>query len=492
MKRAAVFGALVAACAPTPPVERAYDGHVLEGRFVEPEAYAAFLRGAIAEESGNTKGAIVDYGAAAKLDSLGVEIWTRLGAARCAVDLHDPRADEAFGRALGLDARFGPAWDAKAKCAIARGDGAEPGREKATREILVSLTQTSHEPVVAWNALSQWAQAHGDVALWVRALQSIARFDSSKRDEVARASEQLAGAGEIAEARAVAAAAFDAGEQPLSESRHPLAARLGVDEAIWRGDVGAVRVRASRARLSLDEAAARALLVGNAELARQLVATVVRADPSALGASLMFAVAEGRDVLGAGREGRGDGPLVSGAVLVAFGAALMHVASPPDLRDALGRIPHDAIVDGDDCVTRPAVELVAQGALPAAVLPADGAVELAAMGLGARGDGDRGSLDARHAYLALALAHPNDPRARELGARLAPVASSDPVVAAARALIALASEAPIAQDAARALLAIDPADPLRAATALRLAEKAGDTDMVRRARAAMRVHGRMF
>ncbi len=69
MKRAAVLAALVAACAPTPPVERAYDGRVLQGRFIEPEAYAAFLRGAIAEASGNPQGAIVDYGFAARLDS---------------------------------------------------------------------------------------------------------------------------------------------------------------------------------------------------------------------------------------------------------------------------------------------------------------------------------------------------------------------------------------------------------------------------------------
>jgi hypothetical protein len=68
----------------------------------------------------------------------------------------------------------------------------------------------------------------------------------------------------------------------------------------------------------------------------------------------------------------------------------------------------------------------------------------------------------------------------------------DPVVAAAGVLIALASEVPVGQDAARALLAVDPADPLRAAVALRLAEKMGDSDMVRRARAAMTAHGRMF
>jgi len=519
MKRAAALAMLVTACASTAPVERAYDGRVLQGRFVEPEAYAAFLRGAIAEASGDGRGAIAAYQAAADLDSGGVEIWTRLGALRCSTDRGDRRADDAFARALALDGHFGPAWEAKATCAAARGDmagaraaaalasgldasaddanvllagSAGPERDKAAREVLVSLTQTSHEPAVAWDALRLWAESHRDVALWVRALRSLARVDPTKMDVLVRASEQLAGAGEIVEARSVAAAVVDSGDLPLSESRHPLVARLAVDEAIGRRDVDAVRARASRARLALDEAAARALLAGKGELARQLASPVVHADPSALGARLVLAVAEGRDVLGAAPTVRREGPLVSGAVLVAFGAALSHAASPQKLRDALGCIPHDPIVDGDDRVIRAAVDLVAQGALAATALPADGAVELAAMGFGALPQRDERALDARHAYLALALAHPSDPRARELGVRLAAVAASDPVVASAVAFMTLANGGSVGRDAAHDLLAIDPADPLVAAAALRMAEKAGDADMVRRASGAMMVHGRVF
>ena len=43
---------LSSGCAGGPLVERAYDGHVVEGRAIEPEAYAAFLTGAMAESSG--------------------------------------------------------------------------------------------------------------------------------------------------------------------------------------------------------------------------------------------------------------------------------------------------------------------------------------------------------------------------------------------------------------------------------------------------------
>jgi len=514
MKGAAALALVLVGCVASSPVERRYDGRVLQGRFVEPKAYAAFLRGAIAEAGGGVADAIAAYEAAAELDAGGTESWTRLGAVRCGADPRDRRADDAFGRALRLDGLSARTWEAMAKCAHLRGDGAgaraaaeraasldaaaddanvllaesaAPGHDSMARDQLVSLTLTAADPRVAWDALRRWAACHGDVALWVRALGTLVRLDPSQRDEAARVAEQLAGSGEIALARTLAAAAAGGSDQPLLSSRHPLASRLAVDEAIAGDDAGAVSARASRVRLSIEEAAARALLAGKAELARELAETVVRADPSDRGASLVLAAAERRDVIGAARASRDGEPAVSGAVLVAFGAALVHAASPSEVGEALRRIAREPIVDGDDRVVRPAVDLVARGVLPAAVLTADGAVELAAMGLDIRPAAPaEGSRDARHEYLALALERPADPRTRELGARLARLRSSDPVVAAAAAIAALAAGGPIDHDAARALLAIDPSDPLLAATALHVADKVGDAEVARHARAALR------
>jgi hypothetical protein len=69
------------------------------------------------------------------------------------------------------------------------------------------------------------------------------------------------------------------------------------------------------------------------------------------------------------------------------------------------------------------------------------------------------------------------------------VASLDPVVAAADALRTLGSDAVVAPDAPRLLLARNPADPLLAEVALRLAEKVGDRDVARRARAMLTAMG---
>jgi hypothetical protein len=504
----------LAACGAAPAVERAYDGRVVQGHFVGPEAYAAFLQGVIADAAGDARAALAAYGEAARLDPEGPEVWTRIATVRCAAAARDARADEALARAFAADATYARAWEAKARCASLRGD--EPGAtaaarraaeldpsadganvllaraavpgDAAQRNVLVALTVTAHDPLIAWDALATWAEAHGDVALWARALGALAVIAPERRDAIARAAEELAGMGEIGEARSVAAAAADAGEGPLAGDRHPLAARLAIDEAVGRRDAEATRRRSTRVRITLDEAAGRALLAGDAGLARELVAVVVRADATATGAALVLAAAEGRDVVGAVSEAqRGAGVPVSGSTWVAFGVALAHAASPREVRAALGSIAHGAVVAGDDRVVRPAVQLVSRGALGVDALPADGLVELALV-RGEVPDAPR-ALDARHEYLALAIAFPRAPRARDLGQRLARVAARDAVVAAASALLGLALGAPVDRAAPPALLARDPADPLLAAAALRLAEKLGDVDVARRARASLAASG---
>lgn len=129
------------------------------------------------------------------------------------------------------------------------------------------------------------------------------------------------------------------------------------------------------------------------------------------------------------------------------------------------------------------------GLLGAEELPADGAVELAALGQGAATSAHVEGLDARHEFLALAIQTPGAPRALELAKRLARIAASDPVVGSAEALVQLGVGAPIAPDAPRVLLDCNAADPLLAATALRLAERVGDRDVARRARQTLTAFG---
>jgi hypothetical protein len=522
-------------------VQRAYDGHVVQGRFIMPEAYAAFLRGAAAEASGDLRGALEAYEEASKLDSTGAEIWTRIGEVRCRANPRDALADESFARALGRERTYARAWAARAKCALARGDvagaraaaaqaaeldpsadganvllasTAPPAQSDTTRAALLALTVTARDPVLAWGALAAWAEEHGDVPSWSRALKEIARISSDRRDEVARGAEELAGLGQVWEAREVAAAAADAEARPLAP-RHALAARLAVDEAITHKDAGAVSRRATRVRVPLDEAAGRALLMGNRLLARELALAVEGADPTAVGARLVLVASDETDLVGAAQDARSQAGLIPAAAFVAFAAALAHGSPPQFARAALDGMPHEAITAGDDVVVRAAVELAARGALAAEALPPDGQVELAALGGAARAGETQaaggGPLDARHEYLALAVRHPGfggSPdgivrdakgidgkghdelveRVRLLRSRFTTIGGSDPIVAAASALMDLAAGTATTATA-RGLLARDAGDPLLVAAALRIAEKVGDHDVARRAREVLTALG---
>jgi tetratricopeptide (TPR) repeat protein len=495
-------------------VDRAYGGNVVHGRYVEPEAYAAFLRGAMAQASGDLREALAAYGDASRLDPESAEIWTRIAEVRCQMAPRDAGAQRALAHALELEPSYARAWAVHAKCAMARGDdasaraaaeraaaldpsadaanvvlarssGSGAEAQAATRQRLVALTSTASEPLVAWEALASWAEAHGDIPLWSRALRETAVIAPGKRQSVAAAAEELAGIGALAEARAVAAAAIEVDERPFDGGGHELAARLALDDAIARGDLAAVRRRATRARIPLDEAAGRALLAGALAMARSLATAAAEGDPTARGARLVLAAVRGDNVVQAALDARGGDAPVSAAALVAFGRLLSHRASPEPSWAALAATPHAPLVAGDERVVRPAVDLVARGVLSASVLPPDGAIELSAV----RGEAPvepLPRLDARHEYLALALLHSGAKRIHELADRLAVTAPSDTVVVAATCLVGMArGTPPPAAGSANALLAHDPADPLLAAVALRLAEKVGDTDAARRARAAL-------
>jgi tetratricopeptide (TPR) repeat protein len=131
LARACALGVTLAAaaCSPRPAVYRAYSGNVVRGRFVEAGAYAAFLRGAIAEAEGRDRDALVAYGEADELDPGSPEIDTRIGEVRCRLNPRDATAQSRFAHALSLDPRYAPAWQANVNCAVARGDKGSRSRE---------------------------------------------------------------------------------------------------------------------------------------------------------------------------------------------------------------------------------------------------------------------------------------------------------------------------------------------------------------------------
>ena len=181
----ACVSVLLGGCASEPRVARVVDGRIVLGSYVAPAAYAAFMRGAIAEERGDAKEALADYYEVARHGEDDAELWTRIGSVRCAANPADPQARLALERALARDATYGPAWAARARCALQEGrtaaaeadartaTGFEPlavephvllasadageARAKEARARLVALTLVDGS-TASWDALAAWGR----------------------------------------------------------------------------------------------------------------------------------------------------------------------------------------------------------------------------------------------------------------------------------------------------------------------------------------------
>jgi hypothetical protein len=395
---AAVCAAL-AGCASEPRVVRVYDGRIVVGRYVHPEAYAAFLRGALAEAGGDLKGAVVAYGQAADADDEDPEIFARLGEVRCKLDPKDGNADRDFGRSLKLDPAYAGALAASSRCASARGRASEalelarrataqdPGNvelqtlairgaaasggaspaDAGFREQAIALTLAHGENAAAWDALAAWGRSHRDAELVARALEGLVRAAPVRSLDVERGAVALLEGGELALARRVAATLADAPrELSIVGPRDATVARLAVDEALVRGDRSAAMARATRGHVPLAELAARALVQNQREIAAAVATEVALADPGASGAAMVKASLQG---VTAGFAHVTDQPPELCALV--FADRLATAAGPDVARQWLARITRVPMPSRDPVAGPLAVDLAARGVLPVTDLPAD-------------------------------------------------------------------------------------------------------------------------
>ncbi len=110
----------LAGCAGRPQVTRVYDGHIVRGRYISPEAYAAFMRGILAEESGDYRMASVEFETATREDPRDPEVWLRLGAARCKMMGQTRSYEQAFDRAEDADRAYPSLSAFRSECASLR------------------------------------------------------------------------------------------------------------------------------------------------------------------------------------------------------------------------------------------------------------------------------------------------------------------------------------------------------------------------------------
>lgn len=121
MIRRSLFSALAAAlcfaCSQgAGGVTRMVDGVRYEGRFINPEAYAAYLLGVQREARGDFKGALSAYREAHAEDPDSPEVWARIGAVRC-VSKDPAGASSAFERGIDRDPEYYGNYFERARCA---------------------------------------------------------------------------------------------------------------------------------------------------------------------------------------------------------------------------------------------------------------------------------------------------------------------------------------------------------------------------------------
>ena len=523
---------LAVACFGESKVVRVYDGRIVEGKFVSSDAYAAYLRGALAEEAGDLRAALSAYEQASHEDDADPEPLTRVGDVWCRLNPSSPGADDAFARALRIDNAYAPALAAQARCLAARGKPADafaiasqiaptdrksanveallirlaaarPGgaADRQMRERAIALTVASGESPAAWDALIAWARAKSDAELLARGLEGLIHVAPARSAEVETGVLELLGIGQTALARRVAARLADTPVERGGRGIHdPTAARLAIDDAILGGDLERARRRATRGHVALSEVAARALILERPELASTLARSVLSADPNVGGARMVLLALlarEGASPVTADAAPPKTGPTdrPAAACVLVLAERLASSSSPEVARTWASSVGAEPMAPHDPSLGPLAVDLAARGVIPEASLPVELRLELAARRREVPPPVDVALLDkqvvdAKHALLWHLLVDPAGAQTQRLLSRMYGAADRDPIIgfALARAALAAAPGEPKTTDAWAPVLraiAVAPSHPLILAVALEVAKRGGRAEDVPPARARL-------
>lgn len=283
----ALAGLALAGCA-EPEVVRLVDGRPQAGRYISDYAYALYARGAEAEARGDAVNAVRAFQAAALQDPESPEIWTRLGALRCATRAPGeppPEALEDFARAEAADGSFAPLHRERARCLLQH--GRVPGALAASARA-GALDPSDLETFVVRAQALQRAGEHDDARRTLRALT--VTHPGAAAPWVALL-ELAAQTGDAALAHDAARRAGELGVLPPRAVEAAEPALAAIDAALRAGRLDEARRLAERARLGQAELAVRAAALGRVALAREQAALVLGADPADASARIALAAA---------------------------------------------------------------------------------------------------------------------------------------------------------------------------------------------------------
>jgi hypothetical protein len=276
-----VAGALTLLGCARQPVVRVVGGERVEDRAIASEAYAAYLRGSLAESAGDWARARAEYRRVLSWDGASVEARARLGRVEC----------RASGRAAALEAAvsFAPgaelAWLELARCHLSqRRYGL--ARHAAERAVMIAPDHEGASLVLAesWARLGdraemeRWLGALEARAFWTRGADGQGPSDQAPNRALRE---------ELARVRALLPR--DAADRAAVPNRF-----AAVDRALVDGDLEAARSAASALMLPASELALRALALGLLTLAQEQADLVASAAPEDVNAWIVRLVVSRR------------------------------------------------------------------------------------------------------------------------------------------------------------------------------------------------------
>lgn len=262
---------LAGGCGSLRTTERVFNGQVVEGHYIEPEAYAAYVEGAYREARGEWAQAERAYRRALLSDGQSPQIWTRLGALACRDSL--PRAQEHFERALALEP-FAPTWTERGRCLAAHqrpkealeaalhGAQLDP-RGASSNLLLVRLYRVTSQPQLARAWLFAWLLLDPELETLAEQLSQESRLlGDEELMLLARATLQR-----------------HAARRDSPPQAAPTSTPEALEAALRAGELAQARMIASEAALSPLKLATLALESGRADLALEQAELLVRAAP---------------------------------------------------------------------------------------------------------------------------------------------------------------------------------------------------------------------
>jgi len=249
----------------------------LPGDYIEPEAYAAYTRGAYYEARGEWAAAERAYQQALESDESSPDIRTRLGAIACRADLE--QALEHFEQALASE-EYAPAWAERSRCLHAH-QKPDAALTAARRAVQLDPCDADMNLLIVrlYHAATKDEQARSWLFAWMLREPELGGRDSELLEQSSQlgdatltalvqaelARRRRTAAGQLAETSALAAA--------------PSKVPGGVLGALRAGDLAAARVAAAEAKVSALDLALLATKIGQPELGLSQAQLLLAADP---------------------------------------------------------------------------------------------------------------------------------------------------------------------------------------------------------------------